>query len=247
MDLSRAHRILWLLEILELNYEVKVYIREPVTWRSPPELHAVHHSGKVPVLEIFHADGLPPLKLVESGYIILYLLRHYDVHNLLNPTEPALQEKVDYYLHYSEGTLQHILVSILVNSVAKSIAPLGTKTIAKYVTKAINNGFYVQEWKLNMEYLENQLKKEGTGFFVGNRLSGADIILSFPIYENIFDNEEEVHRFTGTKINLSRTYPHLYAWSSMIRDDPLYIKIDEMMDDMVQEKLEKKSRRGKKW
>lgn len=246
MDLSRAHRILWLLEILELDYKVKIYLRNSQTWRAPPELAQVHPLGKAPILEIFHANGLPPLVLAESGYIIQYLVRHYDIHQVLTPHFPSDRERVDYYLHYAEGTLQHNLVLILVNNVARQLAPTGTKFMAKYVTKAINSGYYVQEWKLNMDILENALKKEGSGYFVGKHLTAADIILSFPIYENVFDNEEEVHSFSGTKINLSKTWPHLYAWSSMIRDDPLYIKIDEMMEDMVQAKLDRDAARRRR-
>lgn len=237
LDLSRAHRILWLLEILELNYDVKVYLREEATWRAPPELAQVHPSGKSPILEIFHADGSPPLKLAELGYIIQYLIQNYDIHKILTPSDPRDRERVNYYLHYSEGTLQHLLVSILVNNVAKQLAPTGTKFVAKFVTNAINSAYYVQEWKLNMDNLEHALRKEGTGYFVGKHLTAADIILSFPIYENVFDNEEEVQKFSGRKINLSKTYPHLYAWSSMVRDDPLYIKIDEQMEDLVREKI----------
>lgn len=245
LDLSRSHRILWLMEILELDYEVKVYLREPKTWRSPKELKAVHPSGKSPVLEIRYANGAPDKKLVESGYIIQHLLRHYDPQHLLVPEDPEEQENVDYYLHYAEGTLQPLLVSLLINNVATKIAPMGTKTLAKMVTKAINSGYYATEWKMNMDYLESMLQKNGTGYFVGNQLTGADIILSFPVYENVFDNEAEVENFVGSKLNLSKTWPHLYAWSQMISEDPIYIKIDEMMEDLVRKKVDRESKKGR--
>ncbi len=234
---------MWLLEILELNYEVKVYLRDASTWRAPPELAQIHPLGKAPILEIIHADGSPLLKLAESGFIIQYLVRNYDLQKILTPQSPHDQDRVDYYLHYSEGTLQPHLVLILVNNIARQLAPRGTKTIAKLVTRAINSGFYVQEWKLNMDNLERALAKEDTGFFVGKHLTAADIMLSFPIYENIFDNEVEVQKLMGTKINLSKAYPHLYAWSSMVRDDPLYVKIDDKMEDLVQQKLARSRRR----
>lgn len=235
LDQSRSHRILFMLELLGLDYDVEVYLRHPETWRGPLDLFLVHPTGKAPILEIFFADGRPSLKLAESGLIMQYLLKHYDPHNILNPTSEQELLKVDYYLHYSEGTLQHLMISMLINSVAKQIAPRGLKSIAKMVTKGLNNGYYTHEWKLNMEFLERQLIEEDTGYFVGNKLTAADIMLTFPIYENVFDNEAGVRDVTGEKINLYKAYPHLAAWSDRIAHHPLYIKITDMMDEKVNE------------
>jgi hypothetical protein len=41
---SRSQRILWLLEELGLDYEIKHYTRDSVTNLAPPELRAIHHS-----------------------------------------------------------------------------------------------------------------------------------------------------------------------------------------------------------
>lgn len=243
LDQSRSHRIVFLLELLGLDYDVEVYLRHPSTWRGPLELFQIHPLGKAPVLEIFFADGRPSLKLAETGLIIQYLLKHYDPYNTINPKTEEDQLKVDYYLHYSEGTLQHLMISMLINSVAKTIAPVGFKSLAKLVTKGLNNGYYIHEWKLNMEFLEKELIKNDTGYFVGNRLSAADIILTFPIYENVFDNEAQVREVTGEKRNLFKTYPHLAAWSDRISHHPLYIKVTELMDEKVNDFISQQSKK----
>lgn len=235
LDQSRAHRIVWLLELLELEYSVEVAVRDPDTWRGPKDAFRAHPLGKYPILEITFADGLPKLKLAESGFIIQYLVEHHDPKGILKPKTALEKAKVDYYLHYAEGTLQPILVSLLINAVAKKVAPVGLKSLAKIVTRGINNGYYYHEWKLNMEYLENRLKKEGTGFFVGDKLSAADVIMSFPIYENIFDNEGGIREITGDKRDLQTSFPHLARWSQMLRDDPLYSRITSDMDQRVDE------------
>lgn len=235
LDQSRSHRILFMLELLGLDYDVEIYLRHPATWRGPSELFQVHPSGKAPILEVFFADGRPSIKLAESGLIMQYLLKNYDPYNILNPETEEERLKVDYYLHYSEGTFQHLMISMLINSVAKQIAPIGFKSLAKMVTKGLNNGYYVHEWKLNMEYLEKQLIANDTGYFVGDKLTAADIILTFPIYENVFDNEIQVREVTGEKANLFKSYPHLAAWSDKIANHPLYIKITEMMNRKVDE------------
>ena len=105
-------------------------------------------------------------------------MRVYDKENILNPISQEQQLEVDYYLHYAEGSLQHIQMALLINSVAKHVAPFATKAVVKIITKAINNGYYKHEWYLNFQYLEDRLAQNGTGF-VGNKLTGADVILSF--------------------------------------------------------------------
>ena len=62
---SRSQRIIWLLEELGVEYEIKPYQRDPDTQRAPAELKAVHQLGKSPVLE---DDGLI---IAETGAIIV--------------------------------------------------------------------------------------------------------------------------------------------------------------------------------
>ncbi|WP_417422125.1 hypothetical protein [Halomonas sp.] len=38
LEKSRSHRILWLLELLELAYEIHVYQRDPKTQQAPEAL-----------------------------------------------------------------------------------------------------------------------------------------------------------------------------------------------------------------
>ena len=67
---SRSQRILWMLEELDLPYEVKRYEREP-SMQAPAALKAVHPLGKSPVI----TDG--GRTLAESGAILEYLVDTY--------------------------------------------------------------------------------------------------------------------------------------------------------------------------
>jgi glutathione S-transferase len=78
---SRSQKIVWLLEELELPYELVSYQRDPVTLMGPPALKALHPLGKSPVLE---EDGR---LLSESGAVTQYLLSRYG-NGLLAP-DPA--------------------------------------------------------------------------------------------------------------------------------------------------------------
>ena len=76
---SRSQRVLWLLEELEVPYEVKRYERDPNTLLAPPELLAVHPLGKSPVI----TDG--DLTVAESGAIVEYLVGKYGGGRLIPP------------------------------------------------------------------------------------------------------------------------------------------------------------------
>ena len=72
---SRSQRILWLLEELNLNYEIRHHQRDAVTNLAPPELLAVHPLGKSPVIE---DDGKV---IYESAAIVEYICeRHGGAH-----------------------------------------------------------------------------------------------------------------------------------------------------------------------
>ena len=65
---SRSQRILWLLEELELPYDVRRYERDPKTMLAPPELRRVHPLGKAPMIE---DEGRV---VAETGAIVEYLV-----------------------------------------------------------------------------------------------------------------------------------------------------------------------------
>ena len=68
LENSRSQRILWLLEELGVDYEIKHYERDKKTSLAPLNLLTIHPLGKAPVI----TDG--DLTIAESGAIIEYLV-----------------------------------------------------------------------------------------------------------------------------------------------------------------------------
>lgn len=129
LEQSRSQRILWLLEELQVKYEVEIFHRNKETKLAPPELQKVHPLGKSPVVTITPPGAGPdtkPIVLAESGWMTEYLCSHYPEGQRLIPkrwqdgkentiggeTEAYLRHQ--YYLHYAEGTLMPYLVMSLV-------------------------------------------------------------------------------------------------------------------------------------
>lgn len=85
LDESRGLRVMWMLEILGVDYEIDIHLRHPETLRGPSELFQVHPLGKAPVLDIKFAENSPDVRMAKSGLIMQYLLKHYDPNNIVNP------------------------------------------------------------------------------------------------------------------------------------------------------------------
>ncbi len=57
---SQSERIVWLCEELGIDYELKRYQRDPVTFLAPPDYKALHPIGSAPV--ITDAGAMPAPK-----------------------------------------------------------------------------------------------------------------------------------------------------------------------------------------
>jgi glutathione S-transferase len=155
---SRSQRILWLLEELELPYEVKKYQRDAQTRLAPPELKAVHPLGKSPVIT---DDGRT---IFESGAIIDTIIRRHGGGRLQpDPASPAYDDYMQ-WLHFAEGSaMLPLLLKLYVSRLGEAGAPLGPR-----IESEIAN---------HLGYIDRALT--GRDYLLGNELTGADVQLSF--------------------------------------------------------------------
>ncbi len=155
---SRSQRILWLLEELGLDYEIRKYQRNPDTMLAPPELKAVHPLGKSPVLR----DGAR--LLIESGAIVEYLLRHYGDGRLQPASDSADYDDYVQWLHFAEGSaMLPFLLRLYVSRLGDAGAPLHPRIAAEIAN--------------HLSFIDTRLA--GREFLVGDGLTGADIQMSF--------------------------------------------------------------------
>ena len=201
---SRSQRVLWLLEELELPYEIVHYQRDPKTMLAPPSLRAVHPLGKSPVLTT--DDGLV---LAESGAIIETLVER-EGHGRLMPA-PGTPEaaRYRYFMHYAEGSLMPpLLVKLLFDQVEKAKMPFFARPIARSIAAKAKAGYVTPNLKAHLDFLEGELGK--SQWFAGDAFSGADIQMSFPV---------EAARSRG---GLDGTRPKLMGYLERIHARPAY-------------------------
>ena len=170
---SRSQRVLWLLEELGLEYEVKRYQRDPQTMLAPAELRAVHPLGKSPVVE---EHGI---KVAETGAILEWLLDTHGEGRLRPARGTEEARRFTYWLHYAEGSAMTPLLLRLVFSELAKRAPFLVRPVAKGISKAMNTRMIQPQLDAHIAYWEAELGR--SEWFAGDQFTAADIMMSFPL------------------------------------------------------------------
>lgn len=171
---SRSQRILWMLEELGLEYDIKYYERDPKTMLAPASLRQVHPLGKSPVI----TDG--ELTLAESGAIIGYLVDKYGKGRFAPSPDTPERLRYNYWLHYAEGSaMPPLLLRLVFDRIEQEPLPFFIKPIAKLISSRTKSSFITPQIAQHFDYLEAELGKNL--WFVGDEFTAADVQMSFPI------------------------------------------------------------------
>jgi glutathione S-transferase len=187
---SRSQRILWLLEELGAPYALKLYQRDAATRLAPPELEAVHPLGKSPVI----VDG--DVTLAESAAIVDYVIRRHG-RGAMRPAEGSAElEAYLEWLHYAEGSaMLPLMLQLYVSRLKEAAAPLQPRIDSEIAR--------------HLGYADRALK--GRAFFVGDALTGADVMMSF------------VAEVAGSFDRLG-PYPDLAGWIARMHARPAFLR-----------------------
>ena len=171
---SRSQRVLWLLEELGLEYDIKRYQRDAKTMLAPPALREVHPLGKSPVI----TDG--EVTMAESGAIVEYLVERYGKGRLAPPAGSAERRRYGYWMHFAEGSAMPPLVMKLVfDRMEKAPMPFFVRPIARGLAAKVRQSFIEPNIVRQLDFMEAELGK--SAWFAGAEFSAADIQMSFPL------------------------------------------------------------------
>ncbi|MEP6790644.1 MAG: glutathione S-transferase [Ramlibacter sp.] len=200
---SRSQRVLWLLEELGLEYELRLYQRDPKTMLAPPELRSVHPLGKSPVI----TDG--ELTLAESAAILEYIVERYGAGRMQPEAGTPDYLRYRYWMHYAEGSaMPPLLLKLVFDSIQRAKMPFFIKPVAVAICDRARKGFIQPQINQHLDYLEAELGK--SHWFAGHAFSAADIQMSFPV---------EAARARG---GLDEKRPRLMDFLSRIHERPAY-------------------------
>jgi glutathione S-transferase len=200
---SRSQRIIWLLEELDLPYEIRRYTREPSTMLAPKELLAIHPLGKSPVI----TDGANTV--AESGAIIEYLLDRYGAGRLVPSSESPDRLRFTYWMHFAEGSMMPMLTMRLVfNRIQTAPMPFFVKPIARGIAGKVLDLYIRPNLRRQLDFLESELTAHE--WFAGDTFSAADIQMSFPV------------EAAQARAGLDDSRPRLRLFVERIRARPAY-------------------------
>ena len=201
---SRSQRVLWLLEELELPYELVRYQRDEKTKLAPRELRAVHPLGKSPVIT---DDGRT---VAESGAILEYIAGKYGQGRLVPAEGTEDKLRYTYFMHYAEGSLMPLMVMKLVlGAIPRGPMPFFVRPLANKISQGVDRGFVRPQAVTNLAFIEGELKQRP--WFAGDAFSVADVQMSFPL------------EAASVRAGLERsTHPRTFAWLDTIHARPAY-------------------------
>jgi glutathione S-transferase len=204
LDRSRSQRVLWLLEELGLDYEIRRYLRDRQTMLAPATLVAVHPLGKSPVV----VDG--DKTLAESGAILEYLVDAYGGGRLIPPHGSPERLRYVYFMHYAEGSLMTPLMMRLVFSRLPGGAPWFVRPVARAISTKALADYIDPQIERHFDFLESELASRP--WFAGDAFSATDIQMSFPL-----DAAANFAQFEARR-------PKLWDFLQRIRARPAYIR-----------------------
>ena len=203
LENSRSQRVLWLLEELGLPYEIVHYKRDATTMLAPPELLAVHPLGKSPVI----TDG--DTTVAETGAIVEYILAQYGDGRLLPAPGTPEALRYRYWLHFAEGSaMPPLLLTLIFDRIANAPMPFFIKPVARGISNKVMNLMVRPNLKRQLDYMESELGR--SAWFAGDALTGADIMMSFPL------------EAAAQRAGLNASRPKLMAFLKRIHARPAY-------------------------
>ncbi len=197
LNYSRSLRALWMLEELELDYEIRHWKRDK-GFRAPVEAAQIHPLGRFPMVEV---DGLV---LAESGNILEYF---GDREGKLRPSEPASFNEYRFFLHYAEGSvLPPLLVQLLMDKLRTAPLPFFIKPVSNRIASGIEKAYSTAQIDLHFTFIDKTLSERP--FFAGDAFSMADIQMFYAV-------EAGIDRGAGDR-------PHMAAWREKMVQRPAY-------------------------
>ncbi len=171
LEYSQSFRILWILEELGIEYQLRSYERDAKTLGAPEEYKRLSPLGTAPV--ITHGD----LVLAESSAIIDHLLDLYPRASLRPQVGTPDRVRYLFWFHSAQGSLMplQLMWSVFKTSVEKF--PFFLKPFIKIYISALNNFFIGPKLDRLLEKAETDLVE--APWFGGKNVTAADFLISY--------------------------------------------------------------------
>lgn len=202
LEYSQSFRILWLLEELNVDYDLKLYERDKKTRLAPDDYKALSPLGTAPVI----TDG--DLVLAESNAIVDYILDQHPNETLRPKPKSKYRTQYLFWMHASQGSLMPLLLISVVLRMIPERAPFFLKPVLRPILNMALESFAKPRINALLKKAEADLGK--TPWFGGADLTAADIVMSYP-FESMKANDY-----------IGEDYPNCLAWLERMNAYPSF-------------------------
>lgn len=201
LEYSQSFRILWLLEELGAQYQLKSYNRDPESNLAPDDYKALSPLGTAPVV----TDG--DLVLAESNAIIDYIMDSHPESALVPKAGSPDRASHLFWYHASPGSLMNIQGVAMILGLLETRSPWPISSLLKAVFGQVRKLFINPRTEALYAMMEKDLGEQP--FFGGAHLTTADITLSYSM-------------FAARTKGAFEGYPNILAWFDRVDKVPSF-------------------------
>ena len=201
LEYSQSFRILWLLEELGAEYELKIYNRTE-SYQAPPELKELSPLGSAPVI----TEG--DLVLAESNAIADYILDQHPESTLR--VAPGDEDRLRYvfWLHAAQGTMMSMMIMEAVFAILVKRVPFWMRPLIKGVLGQASNLLIKPRIENLLKLAEKDLAEKP--WFGGSNLTAADIVMHYPMASAL------------SRGYVTDAFPNSLAWLERVSECPSF-------------------------
>ena len=203
LEYSQSFRVLWILEELELDYDLVVHDRDSKTMAASDQYKALSPLGTAPVI----TQG--NLVMAESSAIMDYILDQTPNHSLR--PEPGSPHRARYlfWWHATQGSMMPLQLMATVMAISQKQLPFFLKPFVKLSVTALTNLFIQPRLDRILVLAESDLGE--APWFGGDAVSAADFLIA---YNMIVGAERDM-------IDAQR-YPRCMEWMERMKTLPSF-------------------------
>ncbi|ORY66193.1 glutathione S-transferase [Pseudomassariella vexata] len=219
LQLSQSERIVWLLEEMQVPYDLKVFKRDPTTGLAPKELKEINPMGTAPYIR--DTTTSPPACISESSAIMAYILEVYGSRAsgsrmLRTPDDPSYAQYLQWF-HYANGSLQPAISRQMIFNLS------GVEQTDKVK-------FWRGQLEAQLKFIDDHLAQNK--WFAGNAASAADCMIMFTL--------STMRGFMPLDLG---PHKNILRWMADVAERPAYKRAMEKGDDGMEPMIKAKERR----
>tara|TARA_B100000902_G_scaffold377086_1_gene408971 strand:- start:553 stop:1239 length:687 start_codon:yes stop_codon:yes gene_type:complete len=171
LEYSQSFRILWMLEELQIPYDLVVYDRDARTMAAPDEYKTLSPLGTAPVMTC------GDLALAESSAIMEFVLDRTPEQKLRPGPDSPDRTRYLFWWHAAQGSMMPLQLMQTVTTISQKRLPFFMKPFVKLYTNGLDELFIQPRLNRILDIAEADLAT--APWFGGKHLSAADFLIAF--------------------------------------------------------------------